>query len=98
MAFSMDWIFAILTLGCLVFIIQILVDYTKQAGDIRPQLRTVSQIQERHNMEIEKVQKLIKTAEAEGAKLDARIADLERRHDELEEVHKGLQKKEEDEA
>ena len=44
----MDWLFAILTLGCLVFIIQILVDYSRQAAEIRPQLRAVSQIQERH--------------------------------------------------
>lgn len=96
MVFSMDWIFAILTLGCLIFIIQILLDYSKQAGDIRPQVRAATNIQERNSQEIEKVEKLIKNAEEEGSKLDARIAELEHRHDELEEAYKALEKKEEE--
>ena len=95
MAFSIDWIFGILTLGCLVFIIQIMMDYSKQAAQIRPQLRSVSQIQERHGQEIEKVEKLIKTGQEEAQKLDGRIADLERRHDELEETLKSFHKEEE---
>lgn len=98
MTFSIDWIFGILTLGCLVFIIQILVDYSRQAGEIRPQVRSVAQIQDRHTREIEKVEKQIQEAREESEQLDARIADLERRHDELETVYKQLQEQQEDET
>ena len=96
LAFSTDWIFGIITLGCLIFIFQIMMDYSRQANVIRPQLRAVDQIQQRHSDELEKVEKLIKTSEGEDAKLDKRVAELEGKHDELEEMLKGLQTEEEE--
>ena len=96
--FSMDWIFAVLTLGSLLFIVQILYEYSRQAGNIKPKIRAVDQIQERHSQEMEKVEKLTKNAQAEGSKLDARIAELEHIQDELDETRKALEKAAEEET
>lgn len=87
----LNWIFIAVTMGCVIFFLQILVDYNRQAGQIRPQIRRANEIQERHNEEIQRVQRLVEETEQEGAKLSEELAGLQERHQELEEVLKELQ-------
>jgi septal ring factor EnvC (AmiA/AmiB activator) len=73
LGFSMDWIFIVLTLGCVFFVLQILLEYNRHAEQIRPQIQ-----------QIEKVERLMEEAESEGAALDAELQKLEKKHKDLE--------------
>mgnify|MGYP006297943491 CR=1 FL=1 len=64
-SFSMAWVFGIITLACAGFFLQMLTDYNPQRGQIMPQLRQVREIRQRHEAELEKVDRLTKDAEAE---------------------------------
>ena len=84
MSSSVDWIFLVVTLGCAIFLFQILFDYNRQASLIRPQLREAAEIHARHSAEIEKVERLIEEAQKEGVGLDTQIAELDEKHQKLE--------------
>ncbi|MGA1196764.1 MAG: hypothetical protein ACO36I_09730 [Candidatus Latescibacterota bacterium] len=63
--FSIAWVFGIITLACAFFFLQMLVDYNSQRGLIMPALKQAREIRERHEIEIEKVDRLTKEAEAQ---------------------------------
>jgi len=63
--FSIAWVFGIITLACAFFFLQMLVDYNGQRGLIMPALKQAREIRERHEVEIEKVDRLTKEAEAQ---------------------------------
>ncbi len=84
MSSSVDWIFLTITLGCAIFLFQILFDYNRQASLIRPQLREAAEIHARHSAEIEKVERLIEEAHKEGSGLDVQITELDEKHQKLE--------------
>ena len=86
MSSSVDWIFLVISLGCAIFLFQILFDYNRQASSIRPQLREAAEIHARHSGEIEKVERLIEEAQKEGAGLDGQIAELDEKHQKLEQA------------
>jgi hypothetical protein len=44
MGIDLDIVFAVLTFGCVLFVLQTLVDYSKRASMIRPQLNEVARI------------------------------------------------------
>lgn len=68
--FSIAWVFGIITLACAFFFLQMLVEYNGQRGLIVPALTQAREIRERHETEIEKVDRLTKEAEAQLAALD----------------------------
>jgi septal ring factor EnvC (AmiA/AmiB activator) len=84
LGFSMDWIFIVLTLGCVFFVLQILLEYNRHAEQIRPQIQQIEDMRSRHGEEIEKVERLMEEAESEGAALDAELQKLEKKHKDLE--------------
>ena len=92
---SLDWIFIALTLSSVVFLLQILVDYNRQASVLRPQLRHVDQILRRHAEEMEKVEALLEEAQMEAGELDKPLSTLESRNEELESTLKALEKESE---
>ncbi len=92
---SLDWIFMVLTLACVIFLFQILVEYNRQAGQLRPQLRQVAEIRQRHEQEMERVARLTEEAEEDGAELDKQVLELDARAQLLEAELNGLQAQEE---
>ncbi len=68
--FSIAWVFGIITLACAFFFLQMLVDYNSQRGLIMPALKQAQEIRERHEIEIEKVDRLTKEAEAQLSALN----------------------------
>ena len=81
---DIDIIFIVLTFGCLLFVVQMLMDYNKRASVIQPQLKEVLGIKERNKEELEKVQRLMDDAEKEASKYKDEIAELDTKHGELE--------------
>jgi len=63
--FSIAWVFGIITLACAFFFLQMLVDYNTQRGLLVPALKQAREMKERHETEIEKVDRLTKEAEAQ---------------------------------
>ena len=54
-------------------------EYNRQAGQIRPQLRQVAEIRERHEQVMEKVARLQEEAEKEAVDLDKQVLELDAR-------------------
>lgn len=81
---DLDIIFAVLTFGCILFVLQTLVDYNKRASSMRPQLREVQRIKDKHKEEMSKVQLAMDDAEKEADKHKDEIAALEAKYEELE--------------
>ena len=90
--FSIDWVFGALTLACVYFLLQILLEYNKQKAQIRPQLTQLAEIRSRHAEEFEKVEASTEEATAEQEELDSQVAKLEAQQSELEEALKFLGK------
>lgn len=65
---DLDIVFVVLTFGCILFVLQTLLDYNKRASAMRPQLNEVLRIKERHKEELEKVQRLMDESEKEASK------------------------------
>ena len=84
MTIDLDIIFAVLTFGCILFVLQTLVDYNKRASAIRPQLKEVLRIKDHHKEEMSKVQLVMDDAEKEASKHQAVIEELEAKYEELE--------------
>jgi hypothetical protein len=84
MMIDLDIIFAVLTFGCILFVLQTLVDYNKRASAIRPQLNEVLKIKDHHKEEMLKVEQVMEDAEKEALKHEVAITELETKHDELE--------------
>ena len=91
MTFSMDHIFIAVTLGCVLFFLQILMDYNRQASKIRPQIRHVEAIQARHTEELEKVERMIRETEQEQSTLNTELERMEQKITELESTKARLQ-------
>ena len=53
--FSFDWIFIVMSLGCVFFLLQILLDYNRNREQIRQELQQIEEIRSRHDEEIKKV-------------------------------------------
>ena len=83
LGFSMDWIFIVLTVGCVFFVLQMLLEYNRNAEQIGPQIQQIENMRSRHSEEIEKVERLMEEAESEGASLDAELQKLEKKHKDL---------------
>jgi predicted nuclease with TOPRIM domain len=81
---DLDIVFAVLTFGCILFVLQTLVDYNKRASKIRPQLNEVARIKSHHQEEKEKVLLKMEDAEKEASKYNDELAELEAKHGELE--------------
>ena len=94
--FSLDWIFMVLTLASVVFLLQIMVDYNRKASVMSPQLRHANQILARHAEEMEKIEGLMEESRKEAGELDAPLATLEARNDELDSKLKALEKQSEE--
>ena len=82
--FSFDWIFIVMSLGCVFFLLQILLDYNRNREQIRQELQQLEEIRSRHDEEIKKVERLIEEATSEGALLDSELEKLDKKHKELE--------------
>ena len=82
--FSFDWIFIVMSLGCVFFLLQILLDYNRNREQIRQELQQIKEIRSRHDEEIKKVERLIEEATSEGALLDSELEKLDKKHKELE--------------
>ena len=67
--FNITWIFGIITLACAFFFLQMVMDYNGQRGQIMPALNQVREIKKRHEMELEKVDRLAQESEAQLAAL-----------------------------
>ena len=89
---DLDIIFAVLTFGCILFVLQTLVDYNKRASSIRPQLNEVLKIKDHHKEEMLKVQQVMDDAEKEASKHEDAITELETKYEELEMKAKHLRK------
>jgi hypothetical protein len=81
---DLDIVFAVLTFGCVLFVLQTLVDYNKRAGTIRPQLNDVLRIKDRHKEEIQKAVMAMEDSDKEADKTKDEIAELEAKFGELE--------------
>jgi len=75
--FSITWVFGIITLACAGFFLQMVVDYNGQRGQIMPALTQVREIRKRHEIEIEKVDRLTQEAEAQLAELETEAQGLD---------------------
>lgn len=75
--FNITWIFGIITLACAFFFLQMVVDYNGQRGQIMPALTQVRDIKKRHELELEKVDRLTQEAESQLAVLEAEAEGLE---------------------
>lgn len=84
MELSLDLVLMVLTLGCIVFTLQTLIDYNKQSSVIRPKLRDVGRIKARHEEEIEKVKQTMDDTEKDDKKFDEEAVELEAKQAELE--------------
>ena len=81
---DLDIVFAVLTFGCILFVLQTLVDYNKRASAIRPQLNEVLKIKDRHKEEIQKVVIAVEESDKEADKTKDEITELEAKYGELE--------------
>lgn len=81
---DLDIVFAVLTFGCILFVLQTLVDYNKRANAIRPKLNEVLRIKDRHKEEIQKVVMAMEESNKEADKTKDEITELEAKHGELE--------------
>ena len=95
--FSLDWIFMVLTLASVVFLLQIMLDYNRQASVMSLQLRHANQILTRHAEEMEKIEGLMEEARKEAGELDEPLATLKARNDELDLKLKALEEQSEEE-
>ena len=82
--FSFDWIFIVMSLGCVFFLLQILLDYNRKREQIRKELRQIEEIRSRHDEEINRLERLIEEATSKGALLDSELEKLDKKHKELE--------------
>ncbi|MDA0746786.1 MAG: hypothetical protein O2954_09720 [bacterium] len=82
-SFSIDWIFIGLTLGCVLFLLQMVLEYNRQTTQIRPQIQHAKEVQSKHVEELKKVELLLAESQGEEDGLEKRIADLDKRHKEL---------------
>jgi hypothetical protein len=80
---DLDIVFAVLTFGCILFVLQTLVDYNKRASAIRPQLNEVLRIKDRHKEEIQKVVMAMEESNKEVDKTKDQITELEAKNSEL---------------
>ncbi len=90
---DLDIVFVVLTFGCILFVLQTLLDYNKRASAMRPQLNDVLRIKEHHKGELEKVQRLMDDSEKEASRYQDEITGLDGKHDELELKAAELRKK-----
>ena len=81
---DLDIVFAVLTFGCIIFVLQTLLDYNKRASKIRPQLNEVARIKTHHKEEKEKVLLKMEDAEKDASKYTEELAELDAKHGELE--------------
>ncbi len=81
---DLEIIFAVLTFGCILFVLQTLVDYNKRAFAIRPQLNEVLRIKQHHKDEMDKARVTLENTEKEMEKHQTEIEELVTKHDELE--------------
>ena len=97
---DLDIVFAVLTFGCILFVLQTLLDYNKRASAIRPKLNEVLKIKDHHKEEMLKVQLVMEDAEKEASKHETVITELETKNEELEmkatQLRKQLTDKDED--
>ena len=91
MTFSMDWIFIAVTLGCVLFFLQIVLDYSRQASKIRPQIRLVEEIRSRHSEELAKVERMFRETEQEENTLETELEHMEQKLSALESTKVALQ-------
>jgi septal ring factor EnvC (AmiA/AmiB activator) len=95
-AFSFDWIFIVMSLGCVFFLLQMLLDYNRNREQIQPQMHQIEEIRSRHDEERLKVQRLIEEANSEGAVVDGELEKLDKKHKELEAALIAFDEKEKD--
>jgi len=90
-----DWdiVFIVLTFGCVLFVLQVLLDYNKRASVIRPKLNDVLRIKAHHKEELDKVLLLMEDAEKDASKHQDEINALDVKHEELENKAKELREK-----
>lgn len=88
---DLDIMFALLTFGCILFVLQMLLDYNKHVTAIRPKLNHVLRIIDQHKEEIQKVVMSIEELDKAAAKAKDEMAELEAKHSELETKHSELE-------
>lgn len=93
MEFSIDLAFMVLTLGCVVFLLQTLIDYNKQAAIFRPKMNNVARIKANHKEAIEKVKRQIDEVEKDSGRFDDEFTELEAKRAELDLVASELRSK-----
>ena len=90
-----DWdiVFILLTFGCVLFVLQVLLDYNKRAFVIRQKLNDVLRIKPHHQEELDKVLLQMEDAEKDASKHQDEINALDVKHGELENKAKEIRKK-----
>ncbi len=94
LGFSADWVFIILTIACVVFLFQILIDYNKQASQIRPLIHHAADVRSRREEEIKNVERQIEEMEGKTTELDQQLEQLETKRQQVESVLKQMGERE----
>ena len=81
---DLEVVFVVLIFGCILFTLQMLVDYNKRASTIRPQLSQVLRIKEHHKEEMEKVKLAMDYSEKEASQAMNELSELDIKHADLE--------------
>ena len=90
LGFSADWVFIVLTIACVVFFFQILIEYNKQASQIRPLIHQAADVRARREEEIKNVERQIEETEGKTAELDQQLEQLEAKRQQVESVLKQM--------
>lgn len=83
---GMEWVFMTLSMGCAVFLVQILIEYNRQSNDLRPQAQRIETEMKAENAEQGRYLKMSEDLKAHIVQLDMELAQLEAKRAELEKL------------
>lgn len=83
---GIEWGFMALSAACVVFLVQILVEYNRQSNELRPQVRRIEAEMKGQHEERDRYLKMSEDLKAHVAQLDTELSQLELRRDELQKV------------
>lgn len=89
---TLDLALAILTLGCMIFFVQGLADYSRKKTRMRPQFNQADDVRARQEEEMQKLARLIEEVEKDAQTLDEQLDTLKARERELEALLKDIRK------
>jgi septal ring factor EnvC (AmiA/AmiB activator) len=83
---GMEWAFMALSGACLVFLVQILLEYNRQLNDLRPQVKRIEQEMKGENEERDRHVQMSEELKAHIAQLELELAQLEPKRTEFEKI------------